>query len=304
MQNKNYSLTFIIVILAVLIFPKLALSQEMEPRNYSSIPIHLNALVLSYSYSDGNIITEGTTPIQDLNLKTNSIVLGGLRSFGLLGKLCKVQVAAPFIFLNGTAKLRGTDTSGSRTGFGDSRIKLIMNVIGTPALLPKDFMKFKEEFVLGTSLVVSVPTGLYYDDKLINLGSNRWGFKPELGMSYNKGPVFFEFFTGVWMFTKNTEYLKTNTITQNPLFALQFNVSYFFPSKIWFAVNSTYVTGGETKVNGVVQNNFQKNFNLGLTLSVPIDVNNSIRLNASTGVETRAGGDFSTISLAYQYMWF
>ena len=296
----------IVILLAVImfLFPDKSSSQEMEPRNYSSIPIRMNALALTYAYTNGNIITQGSTPIKDLELTSSTVGIGYLRSFGLFGKLCKLQAAVPFVFLSGTAQYKGNDTAGTRTGFGDSRIKLIMNILGTPALLPKDFMKFKEEFVLGTSIVISVPTGLYYDDKLINLGSNRWGFKPEVGMSYNKGPFFFELFTGIWMFTKNSEYLKTNSVTQDPLFALQFNVSYFFPSKIWFAVNSTYVTGGETKVNGIVQNNLQKNFNLGLTLSVPINNNNSIKANFSSGVATRAGGDFTSLNVTYQYIWF
>jgi hypothetical protein len=276
----------------------------MEPRNYSSIPVGLNVLALNYAYSSGAIVTDATAPIQDLELTSNSVALGYLRSFGLFGKLCKIQIGVPFVFLGGTLKVRGVDTSGSRTGFADTRIKFIMNLVGTPALQPQDFAKFKEEFVFGTSVAVSVPTGLYYDERLINLGSNRWGFKPEIGMSYNKGPIFFELFTGVWLFTKNSNYLSTNSLTQNPLYSLAGNISYFFPSKIWTALNTTFVTGGETKVNGIVQNNFQNNFRTGLTLSVHINASNSVKANVSTGVATRAGGNFTIFSLTYQYIWF
>lgn len=288
----------------IILFPSHSSSQEMEPRNYSSIPVGLNALALVYAFSSGDIVTDAAAPIKDLELKSNNLALGYLRSFGLFGKLCKIQVAVPFVFLGGTAKIRGKDTSATRTGFADTKIKLIMNLIGTPALQPKDFVKFKEKFVFGTSLIVSLPTGLYYDDKAINLGANRWGFKPEIGMSYNKGPFFFELFTGVWLFTKNTNYLSTKSLTQNPLYSLQGNISYYFPSKIWTAMNTTYVNGGETKVDGIVQNNFQKNFRIGVTLSCPINHSNSIKANISTGVATRAGGNFTIYSLTYQYIWF
>lgn len=305
MLNKYFFLISIFFLLSfTILFPRLSSSQEMEPRNYSSIPVGMNVLAFNYSYSSGDIVTDAASPIKDLDLKSNNLSLGFLRSFGLFGKLCKIQIGVPFVFLGGNAKLNGRDTSATRTGFADTRIKLVMNLVGTPALHPKDFMKFKEEFVVGTSLSISVPTGLYYDEKLINLGSNRWGFKPELGMSYNKGPVFFELFTGVWMFTENSDYLKTKTLTQAPLFSLQVNISYYFPSKIWIALNTTYVTGGETKVNGNVQNNFQKNFRSGLTLSVPINMKNSVKANFSTGVATRAGGNFTIFGLTYQYMWF
>jgi hypothetical protein len=294
----------VLIIATIFLFPIKSSSQEMEPRNYSSIPVGLNALALNYAYSSGAIVTDATAPIQDLELTSNSVALGYLRSFGIFGKLCKIQVGVPFVFLGGTLKLQGRDTSGSRTGFADTRIKLIMNIVGTPALQPKDFAKFKEEFVFGTSVAVSAPTGLYYEERLINLGANRWGFKPEIGMSYNKGPFYFELFTGVSLFTKNSNYLSTKSLAQNPLFALQGNISYFFPSKIWIALNTTYVTGGETKVNGVVQNNFQKNFRSGLTLSIPINASNSIKATFSTGVATRAGGNFTIYSITYQYLWF
>ena len=70
------------------------------------------------------------------------------------------------------------------------------------------------------------------------------------------------------------------------------------------ALNSVYVNGGETKLNNVNKNDFQSNFRTGVTLSVPINMNNSIKANFSKGVATRAGGDFTIYSLTYQYMWF
>lgn len=294
----------ILMVCVMVFFPYKIFSQEIEPRNYSSVPAGMNVIALSYSYSSGDIVTDAAAPIKDLQLNSNNLGLGYLRSFGLAGNLCKIQVAVPFAFLAGTAKLRGIDTAASRTGFADARIKFLMNLFGTPALEPKDFVKFKEEFVFGTSLTVSVPTGQYFNDKLINLGSNRWGFKPEIGASYNKGPFYFEIFTGVWFFTKNSEYLKINSSQQNPLFSMQGHISYLFPSKIWIALNSVYVTGGETKINGNVQNDLQNNFRSGVTVSFPINIHHSLKANFSTGVATKAGGDFNIYSITYQYIWF
>lgn len=297
---------FVTIFISILVvsLPGVSFSQEMEPRNYSSLPVGLNALALVYSYSTGDIVSDATSPIQNLNLNSSTCTVGYLRSFGLFGKLSKIQANVPFVFLNGSGTNQGVYATGSRTGFADSRIKFIMNLIGTPALQPKDFMKFSEKFVFGTSLSINVPTGQFYDDKAINLGANRWGFKPEIGASYHTGPFYFELFTGVWLFTKNTKYLKTNTSEQNPLFSIQGHVSYTFPSQIWLALTSVYVNGGETKVNGVSVNNFQKNFRTGLTLSVPINMKNSLKANFSKGVATRAGGDFTIYSLTYQHTWF
>ena len=305
MLNRFYIFSSAILMLFVMVFsPDRTFSQEIEPRNYSSVPAGMNVIALSYSYSSGDIVTDAAAPIKDLQLNSSNLGLGYLRSFGLAGNLCKIQVAVPFAFLAGTAKLRGKDTAASRTGFADARIKFLMNLFGTPALEPKDFVKFKEEFVFGTSLTVSVPTGQYFNEKLINLGSNRWGFKPEIGASYNKGPFYFEVFTGVWFFTKNSEYLKTNTSQQNPLFSIQGHLSYLFPSKIWIALNSVYVTGGDTKLNGNFQNDLQNNFRSGVTVSFPINIHHSVKANFSAGVATKAGGDFNIYSITYQYIWF
>lgn len=41
---------------------------------------------------------------------------------------------------------------------------------------------------MGMSLTITAPTGLYDADKLLNLGSNRWSFKPEIALSHPFGP--------------------------------------------------------------------------------------------------------------------
>jgi hypothetical protein len=49
--------------------------------------------------------------------------------------------------------------------------------------------------------------------------------------------------------------------------------------------------------------NEQANTRAGLTLALPVDRNNSIKLNASTGITTRTGSEFSAIGAAWQYRW-
>jgi len=279
-------------------------SQELEPRNYAVLPVGLNVAALGYIYSSGDIVSDATSPIKDLELTSNSFVASYVRTFGMFGKLARVQVLSPYVLLGGNLKVNGRDTSGSRSGFADTKIKFGINLIGSPAMEPKDMMKFSEKFVLGTSVVITVPTGQYYNERLINLGSNRWGIKPEIGMSYKLGSFYFEFFTGIWMFTKNSEFLKTNTVTQEPILSLQSHVSYLFPSKIWISGNVGYSGGGDSQVNGVDKNDFQRNVRSGLTLSVPFSISHSVKASVNTGVTTRVGGNFTTYSLIYQYIWF
>jgi hypothetical protein len=40
-----------------------------------------------------------------------------------------------------------------------------------------------------------------------------------------------------------------------------------------------------------------------LTVALPVDRYNSIKLNVSTGISTRTGSEFSTFGVAWQYRW-
>jgi hypothetical protein len=290
-------------LIAALFLMKQGAAQELEPRSYSVIPTRFSAVGLAYTYSHGNVVTDATMPVQGLTITTSMIAAAYVKSFALFGKLGRIQMLVPYTFINGTATIAGSDTSASRSGFADARFKIGLNLFGSPAMAPKDFQRFNEETVLGTSIVFSVPIGQYWPEKVINIGTNRWGFKPEIGFSHRRGSFYFETFAGVWFFTRNNDYLKTAKLEQDPIFSFQAHVIHLFPKKNWIAVNGGYADGGQTRVNGIANNNFQKNWRLGATYSQPINRKSSIKAILSTGVATRAGGDFTSIGVSYQYGW-
>lgn len=279
-------------------------SQELEPRNYSCIPVGLNAAALSYVYSSGDVIADATAPIQGLELNSNVIGVGYLRSFNVFGRLLKIQAAVPYLLMNGNATVNGVVTEGSRSGFADIKMKVVYGLAGTPALTPQQFVKYKETFILGASLSVNFPTGQYFPEKLVNIGSNRWGFKPEVGMSYRYNKFLFELFSGVWFTTDNKDFLVNKTLHQNPILSAQGHISYMFTPKLLIGVNTVYVNGGETSVDGIERNDFQKNFRGGATLNYSFSPHHSVKASYSSGISTRIGGDFNNYGLTYQYIWF
>lgn len=295
------------IILAVipgLLFSAAIRAQDLEARSYSVVPKGMHAAALSYTYTNGNIITDFASPIQDLKVHTSVINLGYVQTFALFNKLARIQVAQPYGFLDGTAKFQGADTSASRNGFFDTKIKFGMNLFGSPVLSPKEFRLFQEHTVLGASIVISAPTGQYYTEKLINLGTNRWGFKPEIGFSHREGRLYYEFYSGVWFFTSNNQYLKNKTLDQSPLLTFQAHVDYVFKSAVWVAVNAGLARGGESSVNGVEQDDQQRNWRAGATFSMPLDKHQSVKAMINTGVTTRAGQNYTAFTLVYQYIWF
>jgi len=171
-------------------------AQEMEPRSYSVVPVGLHAAQLAYTFSGGDVVSGLNSPVQNLNVNASIIGLGYVQTFSVFKKLGRIAAGLPYVFLNGTTNVVGVDTAASRNGFGDARIKFGINLLGSPVLAPKDFQKFQEHTVLGASVAFSVPIGQYYSDKLINIGSNRWGIKPEIGVSHREGRLFYECYAG------------------------------------------------------------------------------------------------------------
>ena len=62
----------------------------------------------------------------------------------------------------------------------------------------------------GISFQVILPTGKYDSSELVNIGSNRLGFRSQWGYAKDINKWIFEGYVGVWLFTKNNDYLGGN----------------------------------------------------------------------------------------------
>jgi hypothetical protein len=189
------------------------------------------------------------------------------------------------------------------SGFGDPRFRVSVNVFGSPALTAKEFADYKQDFIVGVSLQVSAPLGQYDDTKLLNLGNNRWSFRPELGFSKAWGPWTLEVAPSVTLFTANSNFFYGQRFEQAPLYLVRTSLMHSFDSGAWISLDGIYFRGARTTVDGAKGDNEQENVRAGLTLALPIDRQNSIKLNAGTGIYTRTGSQFSSIGIAWQYRW-
>ena len=70
---------------------------------------------------------------------------------------------------------------------------------------------FDVETIFGTALVIKLPTGDYMDDKLINLGTNRFTFRPQLGVVHNRGKWSMELTGAVYLYTSNDDFFNGNS---------------------------------------------------------------------------------------------
>jgi hypothetical protein len=281
-----------------------ARAQQMEPRSYSNAPIGLNFLIAAYQYSWGDVLLDPSLPITNVDAKVNSVVLGYSRFIDLFGESGTIAVALPYARVTANGDLEGQPRSISRAGFADLAMRLAVNLYGAPALSAQEFRDYHQDTIVGVSLSVTAPTGRYYSDKLINIGTNRWSFKPEVGVSKALGPWTLEGALGVTFYTDNDEFFPGNGVRQqDPLYALQAHAIYNFNPRLWGALDWTYYAGGRTSVNGAPNQDFQSNARWGATLAQSLDARNSIKLYLNAGVYARTGTDFTTVGVAWQYRW-
>lgn len=280
-----------------------ARAQEMEPRSYSNAPVGLNFLIAGYAYTSGGIAFDTSLPLTNPDLKTSSTVLAYGRVLDLWGNSAKLNVILPFTDLNGTADFAGRQLDRDVSGFADPLIKLSVNFYGAPALSLKEFAGYQQELIIGASLRVTAPLGQYDATRVVNIGTNRWSFKPEVGLSRALGPWTLEATAAATVFTDNKDFFGGNTRSQDPLYSFEGHMIYNFNSGVWGSLDATYFTGGRTTLNGTRGNDLQQNWRLGGTLAIPVDIHNSIKLYASSGVSARTGNNFDLVGIAWQYRW-
>jgi hypothetical protein len=250
-------------------------------------------------------VTDPTLVVTDVQATVLTPSMGVGRSFNLFGRTAQAFAVLPFSSADVSGKVSGEGAAIERDGLSDMRLRLSWLVRGGPAASVMEVAKAPPRTILGLSLNVAAPVGEYFPDKLINLGTNRWAFRPELAVSQPIGPRWLiDAYAGIWLFTANDEsYPGTARKTQSPLGSFQAHLSHNFTRRLWAALDLTYYVGGRTSVEGVPPTDLQSNLRLGSTLALPIGQRHSIKIAASRGAIVRLGADFTTVSVAWQTAW-
>lgn len=280
-----------------------ASSQELEPRSLTNIPIGTNFILAGYGYAHGNILFDPALPLEDTKANLHTGVLAYLRSVNIFGLSGKLDVIAPYGIGNWSGLLSGIDTATSRNGFGDLRFRLSFNFLGAPALKASEFKDYKPEKISGFSIQIYAPTGQYFSDKLINLGSNRWVFRPQWGFSRNYPKWILESYLSMWIYTTNSNFYGGNEFKQNPLFTIKLHSIRKFDNKSWLAIDTGYGIGGRSRTNGVLGDNRISTFRFGLTYAIPVKFYHTLRFTGISSLALERGADFDGLAVTYQYMW-
>jgi Putative MetA-pathway of phenol degradation len=281
-----------------------ASAQFNDARAYDNTPVGVSQLELDYTYVRSNASLDPSLSIAGANLNLNQGTIGYTHYFGVFGRLAWVEATVPLAGLGGS--IAGTNVHGSIAGAGDSSYQIATLLKGGPALNIEQFESYKPATSLGLSLSITAPTGLYNSNKILNLGSDRWSFKPELAFSLPFGPDQkweFDAYGNATFYTDNTFYHGREALRQEPLPGLEGHISYSFNDRVWLSLDTRYSFRGTTYTDGISQNNPQQNFILGNELNISLSPQNSLTFVFAKAIVHQNGPTATGFSIKYDYTW-
>ncbi len=282
-------------------------AQDLAPRAYVITPVHSNAITTTWSFYDGGVNFNGTVPISDATGTYYVSILSLYHSLDFFGRSANITASLPYGVGTFQGQVSGEGRSIYRSGLLDSTFRFSVNLIGGPAMQPKEMARWKQKRLLGVSLKVIAPTGQYSGAKLVNWGANRWGFKPELGYSERWGHWVLDGYAGAWFYTTNSASYDgpvTKPQTEAPIGSLEGHLSYDMKQRLWVSLDGNFWWGGITSLSGVENlETKQTGSRVGGTASFPISKHQSMKVSYSNGTYIRFGGNYQSISVAWQYSW-
>jgi Putative MetA-pathway of phenol degradation len=296
--------SFGLVVVAVGLSPRVLYAQFTDPRTYTVSPVGLNEFETSYTRAHANGSLDTSLAIGGAHVDLNEGAVAYTHYSGLLGHLAWATTTLPLARLSGYVS--GTSFSRTTSGAGDASLDLSM-LLGTGhTLSAAELSKYVPVTTWGLSVTVTAPTGKYDADRLVNLGSNRWSFKPEVGVSHPFGPEQtweIDGYLNVTFFSDNRSYQGIEVLRQEPLPGLETHLSHDFTPHFWMSLDVRYAFLGDTFVNGTDQDSPQQMLTLGSEASWSPSDSQSIEFVFASAVVHKNAPAATGVSIRYTYSW-
>lgn len=278
-------------------------AQELQPRAYLPAPVGLNYFGISYSKNKGGLLLDPGLAMGDAPLSAHVSTFAFGQTLGLAGRTVQLLACVPYVVAKGESSFGGGGYGNYYSGLADSSFRFAMNLYGAPAMNLKEFRAYRQKTIVGASLTVAAPTGQYDPKRPVNLGLNRWAFKPEVGFSRAAGKYTFEGAAGVWLYTANHRFNGISVRRQVPLGSVQVHVERSLPRRMWIAADWTGYMGGRTQIDGKDNPDYQGNTRLGATWGVSIHPRHAIKVVYFRNVVARVGSDLASLGISYNFIW-
>jgi hypothetical protein len=308
MMTHFPKLLALLALLAFLASATTAEAQELEARRWNHLPVDTNFHGIGYGYVEGDLSFDPVLQIDDATVKLHNLGLRTIRTFDLFGLTARVDLLGAYQEGTWKGTLAGTQAQVSREGWGDPTVRFGINLYGAPAIEAKDFAEHraaqKRSTVVGVAVAVQVPLGEYFDEKLINLGTNRFIIRPQIGVVHNRGKWGFEFTGSTWVYTDNDDFFGGRKLENKPFYTVQGHIEYHFVPKFWLAGGLAFGIGAESTVSGDHKDDRRENLVYSVSVGYSITRNFGVKLGyLGTSALARTGTDFDSLIMSATFFW-
>jgi hypothetical protein len=133
------------------------------------------------------------------------------------------------------------------------------------------------------------------DDKLINLGTNRFTLRPQFGVVRSWGNWSLEATGLVALYTDNNEFYNGKKLEQDPLYIIYSHLIYTFRPGVWAGASGGYDYGGRSTVNGIRKDDLKQDLAWAFSFGFPVSRHLGVKMSY-VGIRTQepTGSDSDT----------
>ena len=310
MKYKRILMNVCLIVLAALTVTNSAFAgaSGANAKGYIAAPQGLSGILLYSHYSSANetyLNGQENEAYEDFKVDQTTWVCRPVYYFGIGSFTATIQALVPFadVSLDATLKTQAGpfSISESRSGLADPTILGAVWLINNP----------KSKTWLGISEWVNMPFGKYDNERILNIGDNRWGFKTELGFVKGFGNFYVDLIPKVEIFTNNDDHRFSDgsvvTSEKDPVYGFEGHLSYDFiagHSPLSLALDYNYAKGGEETIRDVEQNKEMDDHALQLSLTYGLTPNQKLLFQFQKDLEVENGPKGHKFGLRYTLLFF
>jgi hypothetical protein len=279
-------------------------AEDIEPRRWTPLPVGTTVVGFGVVRGQGDVGFDPVLKVEDATVEVTTTLVSIVHAFDLLGKSARIDIRLPQQHARWEGLLDGQPRAVDRRGLADPRLRLSVNLVGAPALKGQAFGAYRAAHpvntVVGAAVAVTLPLGEYLEDKLLNLGQNRYAIQPQLGVVHSRGPWSHELTGSVSLFTDNHDFLVTQTREQDPVLLLQAHTVYADPQGWWVSVGAAYDWGGRSTIDGMAKDDYREDLLYGASAGLVINRQLSLQVAyVANRYQTTVGSNTDNLALGF-----